>query len=1239
MPFADEFNAMKLRLASPEVILNWSRGEVVKPETINYRTQRPEKDGLFSEVIFGPEKDFQCYCGKYKKARYKGITCDKCGVEVTRAIVRRERMGHITLAAPVAHIWFLRKLPSKIALFFDIPIQQLEKVIYFASYIVTSVNEGERQRAIKMIDEDFNDALKKQGLGGKKRESLKEDELKAFRHLEEERKSVVDDLTKLRLYQVLPETDYQQLARRFPGVFEAGIGAEALRQLCEAADLKGIQRELEALREKTTTATTRKKIMTRLKLVNGFLQAGVRPEWMFITVLPIIPPDLRPMVQLDGGRFASSDVNDLYRRVINRNNRLKKLKELNAPEVIMRNEKRMLQEAVDALIDNAARRGRAVMASTGQRRPLKSLADMLKGKQGRFRRNLLGKRVDYSGRSVIVAGATLKLHECGLPKKMALEIFKPFVIAKLLKRGLAHNVRGAGHLIEDGIPEVWDILDEVTSTHYVLLNRAPTLHRLGIQAFQPVLVEGSAIQLHPLVCSAYNADFDGDQMAVHLPLSDEAQYEAETLMLASRNLLKPATGRPIVSPTKDMVLGIYWLTQIKAGELGEGTYFGDPDEAVLAAQSGKASLRAQVLVRLNPAAATKEQFTETSIGRILFNRVLPQEITGFVNKHLNAGGLKDLLQPIMVQMEPELVSEILDQIKEIGFYYSTISGITWSMSDLTTPVEKPGIIKKAEDEVAKVHANYENVLLLDSERYDRVVEIWERARGELAAVVKPAIQKSDAVFSIIDSGARGSWGQVGQMVGMKGLVINPANEIIELPIKSSFKEGFNVLEYFNSTHGARKGTTDTALRTAAAGYLTRRLIDVAHDVIVRAEDCGSHDGLDFSPEGAQNVGVKWTDQLYGRVPALTVKDPKTGQVIIKAGEIITAEFAEKIAAAKELKSIKLRSPITCKITDGICQKCYGMDLGRSAPVALGEAVGIVAAQSIGEPGTQLTMRTFHMGGVTGSADITQGLPRVEEIFEARSPKSKALISEVTGKVKSITDDGDRRTIKIKPADDDQELSYTVPLDFTIWFKEGDLINKGDQLTDGHVDLQELYEVMGHEAVYQYIMSEVQKIYASKGADINDKHIEIIIRKMFSRIRVTSPGETELLPGKVVEENIFETENNRAKAAGLTIGKGKVLLLGITKVALSTDSFLSAASFQETAQALIDAAVEGKVDRLRGLKENVIIGHLVPAGTGFPGSTFKQTVAEVLAARRAEMIEEVEPTPVGSDLAGSEVVSV
>ena len=1212
-----EFGAIRLRLASPEKILSWSHGEVTKPETINYRTQRPEKDGLFSEVIFGPEKDFQCYCGKYKKARYKGIICDKCGVEVTRAIVRRERLGHITLASPVAHIWFLRKLPSKSALFFDVGVQALERVIYFASYIVTAVAEAERGRAVKLIEEDYGQALKKAGLAAVKREALKSDQLKVLREIEEKKRAALDELNKLRPLKVLSEVEYQNLARRYPGVFEAGIGAEALRKLCELTNLEQLKRDLESQREETTNAALKKKILTRLKLVNGFIKSGVRPEWMFLTVLPVIPPDLRPMVQLDGGRFASSDVNDLYRRVINRNNRLKKLKELNAPEVIMRNEKRMLQEAVDALIDNSARRGRAVMASTGQRRALKSLADMLRGKQGRFRRNLLGKRVDYSGRSVIVAGPDLQLDQCGLPKKMALEIFKPFVITQLLRLGLAHNVRGAGHLIEEGIPEVWDILEEVTAKNYVLLNRAPTLHRLGIQAFQPVLIEGSAIQLHPLVCAAFNADFDGDQMAVHLPLSFEAQYEAEQLMLSARNLLKPATGRPIVNPTKDMVLGIYWLTQMKSGLKGEGMHFSDEDEAILAEQAGAVDLRARIFVRRLPAAKQKGDFTETTVGRLLFNQILPQAVTGFVNKTLNNSGLKELLQPIIDELPYDQVRATLDNVKVIGFYYSTKSGITWAMSDLATPPEKPAIIARAEQEVAKIQDDYNNGLLVESERYDRVIEVWERARAELNAAVKPAVAKSDSVFAIVDSGARGSWGQVGQMVGMKGLVINPSNEIIELPIKSSFKEGFNVLEYFNSTHGARKGTTDTALRTAAAGYLTRRLIDVAHDVIVRAADCGTREGLIFSREHAQHAGVKLADRLFGRVPAVEIKHPETGKALVKAGEIIDNTAANLIQNILAVKAVTLRSPITCKLKDGICQKCYGLDLGRNKPVALGEAVGIIAAQSIGEPGTQLTMRTFHMGGVTGSADITQGLPRVEEIFEARTPKTKAFITRVPGKVKEIEEKVDRRLIKIEAMEGEEKLvTYHVPLDFTLWVKAGDLVAKGEQLTDGHIELSELYKVLGREAVCDYVIAEVQKIYASKGAEINDKHIEIIIRKMFSRLRVISPGDTELLHGKIVEEKVFAAENERVKAINGKPASAKTLLLGITKVALTSDSFLSAASFIETAQALIDAAVEGKIDELKGLKENVIIGHLIPAGTGFPGSTFRANFERILAERLA-----------------------
>ena len=1197
----DDFRAIRLKLASPKDILDWSHGEVIKPETINYRTQRPEKDGLFSEVIFGPEKDFQCYCGKYKKARYKGIVCDKCSVEVTRSIVRRERMGHITLASPVAHIWFLRKLPSKLAILLDIGTQDLEKIVYFANYVVLTTNEEEKEKALKQVKMDYDAELERFGIRGKSKASLKKDELKALRGLDEQKSKMTDDLKKLRPARVLSEHDYSQLSLHFPQVFEAGIGAEAVMKLCEGVELAELKAELETTLE-TATATQQKKLIARLKLVTGMERSKIRPEWMFFSVLPVIPPDLRPMVQLDGGRFASSDVNDLYRRVINRNNRLKKLIDLNAPEVILRNEKRMLQEAVDALIDNSARRGKAVMASTGQKRALKSLADMLQGKQGRFRRNLLGKRVDYSGRSVIVSGPTLNLDQCGIPKKMALEMFKPFVIAKLIERDLAHNVRGAGHLIDDGIPEVWDILEEVTKDRYVLLNRAPTLHRLGIQAFKPILTEGSAINLHPLVCSAFNADFDGDQMAVHLPLSDEAQLEAQELMLSKNNLLKPATGKPIAKPNQDVVLGMYYLTDIENEDCEKENcrYFANEDEAILAYQERVVRLREKIMVRMD-IDEEGPRIHATTVGRILFNRELPED-WDYENRHFDSRALRDLLSALIVKYPSAQVADMLDSIKNLGFKFATKSGITWSMSDLVSPDEKAAIMERAEIELEKIMNDFNMGLLTESERKAQVIVLWHGIKNEIAEASQNAFDENNPIYTIINSGSRGSWGQVVQMIGMKGLVVNPAGEEIELPIKNSFKEGFNVLEYFNSTHGARKGTTDTALRTAAAGYLTRRLIDVAHDIMVKTKDCETKQGIAVYRAESEEVGVPYGERLFGRVILKAVKSGS--KTLAKAGDAIDHELARIIEAAEDVEEIWVRSPITCEDEGGVCRECYGFDLGRNAMVEMGQAVGIISAQSIGEPGTQLTMRTFHMGGVAGSQDITQGLPRVEEILETRKPKVKALISEVDGKVESVTAKGETREIAIKTeavkakSKESELVKYTVPTGFVTYVAKGDLVAKGMQLTEGHVDLQELFKQVGPIEVSHYISKEIQKIYSSKGAEIHDKYIEVIARKMLSRITITKSGDSLFIPGETVDKAVFISTNKKLEADGKVGAQGRSLLLGITKVALTADSFLSAASFQMTAKALIDAALEGKIDDLSGLKENVIIGRLIPAGTGY-----------------------------------------
>ena len=1191
-----DFKSIKLKLASPEDVLKWSHGEVTKAETINYRTQRPEKDGLFCERIFGPEKDWECYCGKYKRIRYKGITCDKCGVEVTRSIVRRERMGHIKLAVPVAHIWFLRGVPSKIGMLLDVPVGQLEKVIYFASYIVTDVNEELRKEALVELDKDYKTKIK-QVSGESEKENLKiafskaKDELKDFHSM-----------------QVLSEGRYYDLSLKYGEIFKASIGAEAVKKILDTLDLSKLRDELEES-SKHASAANKIKIHKRLKLVHGLLRAGVKPGWMFISVLPIMPPDLRPMVQLDGGRYASSDLNDLYRRIINRNNRLKRLLELSAPEVIVRNEKRMLQESIDALIDNSARKGQAVMATTGQKRQLRSLADMLKGKTGRFRQNLLGKRVDYSGRSVIVSGPELRLEECGLPKRMALELFKPFVINKIIDRGFAHNIRGAGRLIEQTTDEVWEILESVIKDKYVLLNRAPTLHRLSIQAFKPVLIEGMAIRIHPLVCTAFNADFDGDQMAVHVPLTDEAQKEAGELMLSRRNLLKPANGEPITNPTKDIVLGCYFLTSIQEGVKGEGRVFSSKNEAVLAFDSGIININAQikVLIKREDRENDEEKYLETSVGRIIFNWAFKGK--KFINRELAMKDLEALVGEMIDEYGFEASHGMLDTIKKLGFDYASRSGISWGLDDLRVPEEKHEIIAASEKEVVIIYEQYQNGLLTEEERYRRAVEIWNRAKIAVGKKVPGALEKYTSVYSILKSRARGSEAQLVQMAGMKGPVVNPAGDVIELPIKNSYKEGLNMLEYFISTHGARKGLADTALRTASAGYLTRKLVDVAQDIIIKSEDCHDVKGTEIFRADADAINQNFALKIFGRCALEDVADGKT--IIVKSGEIITKQIARLIADKKQIKSVKVRSAMSCRSDGGICQKCYGYDLGVNSLVKLGSPVGVVAAQAIGEPGTQLTMRTFHIGGVAGGGDITLGLPRVEEIFEARTPKGKALLSETDGKISEITDNGKMKVIKVEVSDEtfspEQEKSdqkkekefkeYYLPSFSILWVAKGDLVTKGMQLSEGHLDLDELFRFATISDVQRYVVSEVQKIYISEGATISDKHIEVIVRKMFSRIKVKDPGDTDMVRGDMMEKGIFKS-TNRELPEDKKKATASQVLLGITKIALSTESFLSAASFQETTRVLIDASILGKVDYLKGLKENVIIGKLIPAGTGF-----------------------------------------
>ena len=1207
-----DLEAIRIKIASPEEILNWSHGEVTKPETINYRTQKAEKDGLFCEKIFGPEKDYECYCGKYKRIRYKGVVCDRCGVEVTKAAVRRERMGHIKLASPVSHIWFLRGVPSRVGMILDLPMQQLERVIYFASYIVTKVNEEAKKKSLEEIEKEYKRKIKNEKLKIKnKNKKLKNSlgELKAARDRARE------ELLAIKPLKVLSEVEYRDLALKYGEVFEAGTGAETLRKIFEKIDFK---KEIERLKKTVEEPPAefkegpeqKRKNLRRLKLFQGMLRSGVRPEWMFLTVLPVLPPDLRPMVQLDGGRYASSDLNDLYRRVINRNNRLKYLLEISAPEVIVRNEKRMLQEAVDALIDNGMRKGTLTQATTGGKRLLKSLADILKGKQGRFRQNLLGKRVDYSGRSVIVVGPELKINQVGVPKRMALELFKPFVIKKILEKELAYNVRAASHIIEEETDEVWANLEEVVREKLVLLNRAPTLHRLGVQAFYPILIEGESIRIHPMVCKAFNADFDGDQMAVHLPLSELAQKEAKERMLASLNLLKPATGTPVVTLYQDIVLGCYWLTRIKEKAKGEGKVFGSAEEVILAYEFGDIDLRARIQIRPISSIGQIKPIgpIETSVGRILFNQALPENFP-FQNAQIRVRDLEKIVAEIIEKHNPQLVEETLDKIKELGFEYATLAGISWGIDDLRIPAEKKRILEEAEKEVEKIEGHFKKGLLSREEKQAKVISIWTKAKSEIEVQVPKTLPEDGPVFQIIDAGARGSWGQPVQMTGMKGLVINPLGQIIELPVKNSYKEGFDVLEYFISTHGARKGTADTALRTSTAGYLTRRLADVAHEVVVFQEDCKTEQGIVVFKQDADEIGQNFLEKIIGRVSLEDVRGA------VKKGEVIGWKAAEKIIA-KGVEKIKVRSPLSCQALRGVCQKCYGWDLGYNKLVGIGEAVGIVAAQAIGEPGTQLTMRTFHTGGVAGGGDITFGLPRVQEIFEARTPAGRAEISLTAGKVLEITPE---RIIRIKsqsPASarassakaksktkKSEIIEYRIPPKMAIWVRPGQTVKAGEPLCEGNLELKELFRLAGPEKTWRYMVKEIQNIYVSQGAQIHDKHLEVIIRQMFSRIKIKEPGGSNFTASEVVERARFLEENARLKKEKGTVevrqaAKGVPILLGISRVALTTDSFLSAASFQETSRVLIKAAIEGKEDKLRGLKENVIIGKLIPAGTGF-----------------------------------------
>ena len=1157
------FDAIRIGLASPEKILEWSRGEVKKPETINYRTLKPEKDGLFCERIFGPSKDWECHCGKYKKIRYKGVVCDRCGVEITKSNVRRERMGHIELAAPVSHIWYFKGIPSRMGLILDISPRTLEKVLYFASYIV--LDKGE---------------------------------------------------TDLQYKQVLSEAEYQEAYEKYGNTFRVGMGAESIKELLEAIDLEKDSVELKAAL-KTATGQKRARIIKRLEVVEAFRESGNRPEWMIMTVIPVIPPDLRPMVQLDGGRFATSDLNDLYRRIINRNNRLRRLLELGAPDIIVRNEKRMLQEAVDALIDNG-RRGRPVTGPGN--RALKSLSDMLKGKSGRFRQNLLGKRVDYSGRSVIVVGPELKIYQCGLPKEMAIELFKPFVMKELVANGTAHNIKSAKKMVEKLQTEVWDVLEEVIKEHPVMLNRAPTLHRLGIQAFEPILVEGKAIKLHPLVCTAYNADFDGDQMAVHLPLSVEAQAEGRFMLLSPNNLLKPSDGGPVAVPSQDMVLGIYYLTQERPNSLGEGHYFKNLNEAILAYENGYVKLHSRIHVRVTKKMADGTEKTgtvESTLGRFIFNEILPQDL-GFVDRsipendlvlevdfHVGKKGLKQILEKVINIHGATTTAEVLDDIKAMGYKYSTRAAMTVSISDMTVPEKKPALIKQAQDTVDLITKNYKRGLITEEERYKEVVETWKETDDELTHELLSGLDKYNNIFMMADSGARGSDKQIKQLAGMRGLMADTTGKTIELPIKSNFREGLDVLEYFMSAHGARKGMSDTALRTADSGYLTRRLVDVSQDLIIRETDCCTDRseiaGMYVSAfmDGKEEI-ESLQERITGRFACEDICDAD-GNVLVAANHMITPKRAALVMSkgvdenGEPLEKVKIRTILTCRSKVGVCAKCYGANMATGQAVQVGEAVGIIAAQSIGEPGTQLTMRTFHSGGVAGD-DITQGLPRVEELFEARKPKGLAIITEFAG-VANIKDTKKKREIIVTSPETGETKAYLIPYGSRIKITDGAFLEAGDELTEGSVNPHDILKIKGVRAVQDYMLQEVQRVYRLQGVEINDKHVEVIVRQMLKKIRIENNGDSDFLPGTMVDFLEYEEENEKLAAEGKEPAEGKQVLLGITKASLATNSFLSAASFQETTKVLTEAAIKGKIDPLIGLKENVIIGKLIPAGTG------------------------------------------
>jgi DNA-directed RNA polymerase subunit beta' len=1205
---SNDFETISLKLASPERIKEWSFGEVTKPETINYRTQRSEKNGLFDEKIFGPDKDYECYCGKYRGIRYKGIVCEKCGVEITRSIVRRERMGHIELATVVSHIWFLKSMPSRISLVLGIPTNDIEKVVYFAGYIITKVSEEDRTRYLKDLDSEYK-AKVKSLQDEKTKEAVKEMLLTAKREIE----SIQEG-------RVLDEVEYYNYGMKYGTMFEASIGAEAIFNLFKKIDLEKLLAQLNIDLEKASSLEA-VKINKRISLIASLLSSNIRPEWMFLTHIPVIPPALRPMVPLDGGRYATSDVNDLYRRVINRNNRLKKLREIHAPDVILRNEKRILQEAVDALIDNSIRHGSASGAvNQSQRRPLKSIADNLKGKRGIFRQNLLGKRVDYSGRSVIVVGPDLHLNQCGLPKHMALELFKPFVISKLLQKELAYNIRGAGKLIEDGIPEVWAILEEVISDKYVLLNRAPTLHRLGIQAFKPILIEGNAIQLHPLVCSAFNADFDGDQMAVHVPLSDEAQMEAREIMASDKNILKPGSGDPTVSAKMlDIVLGCYWMTKEVSGEKGEGKFFSSPNAAITAYDLDAVSFRAKVKVL--PTDAPKYQdfggkIFETTVGRLMFNSVLPKDYP-FINGEINKKKIVTLVDDLTDKYGIENIPAIIDKIKTFGFKYATFSGVTWGLDDIIIPEGKKGIIEGARTKSDSILEHFNSGLISKEERLRQTIEIWHGAKADVEKLMPGTLPTNGSVGDMVSSGARGTIGNITQMAGMKGLITNTAGETIEFPIISCSKEGLTPLEYFITTHGARKGLTDTALNTAKSGYLTRKMFVVAQDTIITEEDCSTKEGVIIDKFAISGIETPIAKHIRGRfLSADVIKD---GKVLFKKDHLLSKKDAQSIEN-DGVTAVSVRSPLSCKTPNGICVKCYGVDLGKNKIVELGEAVGTVAGQAIGEPGTQLTMRTFHAGGTASlSGDIVSGLPRVEELFEKRKPKNPSVVASVSGTISDIKISEKEKLITITPNLEDrtkskEKIEYSVSLNRTILVKIGDEVKKGDIITDGSADIDELFKYAGKDKTIDYLIHEINKPYELQGENVSRKHIETIVRQMFARKKIKNPGDTAFISGDIVESAFLSEENSRIKAEGGDVATAEEVVMGITEVSLSRKSFLAAASFQHTTRMLISSAIRGNSDELSGLMENVILGRLIPAGTGFKGSSKAKMIAEMREAR-------------------------